>query len=336
MIIDTTHGDFYYSAATLIATLFLMGISFYYGLRRDYPLSAWMLILFTGLLGLITGGKLACYSSEQWENVMTTLNFPFTGNRTILGGIPGLIAGVAVSKAWLKFNRPVFDSFAIGLPVTIGISRVGCFLAGCCFGSPADLPWSVRYYHSSVAFYSQRMKGLLDFHDEISVHIHPVQLYETIGCLFLAWIIWKTIKKWKTPGSAFIFSLILCALLRFLIEFYRDPASDFFLGQFSSGLKAIQWVILAFTFPLILMLIIREKSGIFFNLISRNGKSPVPRQVILVFFLSGFLFVGRNWLTIKELQTLLLFFLPVIVMTVMTVLKEYKNIRFNKSRYFKQ
>jgi phosphatidylglycerol:prolipoprotein diacylglycerol transferase len=56
----------------------------------------------------------------------------------------GLLGGLAVAFIYPNHHgfswRVGMDALAVGLPVSLGIGRVGCFLAGCCFGRPTDLP----------------------------------------------------------------------------------------------------------------------------------------------------------------------------------------------------
>ena len=51
----------------------------------------------------------------------------------------------------------------------IGLGRIGCFLNGCCFGTPTDLPWGVTFPEGSIPDYI--------FHNQA---IHPAQLYSSL------------------------------------------------------------------------------------------------------------------------------------------------------------
>ena len=44
---------------------------------------------------------------------------------------------------------------AIGLMIGLAFGRIGCFLNGCCFGKPTDLPWGIRFPYWSYAYISQ-------------------------------------------------------------------------------------------------------------------------------------------------------------------------------------
>ena len=51
--------------------------------------------------------------------------------------------------------RKYLDIVAIGLCLALGFGRIGCFLNGCCFGKPTNLPWAVRFPYDSFAYRSQ-------------------------------------------------------------------------------------------------------------------------------------------------------------------------------------
>jgi len=78
------------------------------------------------------------------------------GGLEFLGGV---ILAMAMMLAYLVRRRlPVrrtLDVMAIGLMVGLGFGRIGCFLNGCCFGRPSDLPWAVRFPYNSFAYVSQ-------------------------------------------------------------------------------------------------------------------------------------------------------------------------------------
>lgn len=51
--------------------------------------------------------------------------------------------------------RKWLDVLVIGLTLVIVFGRIGCFMRGCCYGKPSDLPWAVRFPYGSDPYYSQ-------------------------------------------------------------------------------------------------------------------------------------------------------------------------------------
>ena len=41
----------------------------------------------------------------------------------------------------------MLDAFAPGIAIGHAIGRIGCFAAGCCWGTECDLPWSVTFHN---------------------------------------------------------------------------------------------------------------------------------------------------------------------------------------------
>ena len=73
--------------------------------------------------------------------------------------VGGFVLAIIVIIFYLHRNKlPVrlyLDMLAIGLMLGLSFGRIGCFLRGCCFGKPSDLPWAVCFPYVSPSFYSQ-------------------------------------------------------------------------------------------------------------------------------------------------------------------------------------
>jgi len=78
------------------------------------------------------------------------------GGLELLGGV---ILAIAVIFFYLWHHklpiRRYLDILAIGLMLALMFGRIGCFLNGCCFGKPTNLPWAVRFPYGSHAYLSQ-------------------------------------------------------------------------------------------------------------------------------------------------------------------------------------
>jgi phosphatidylglycerol:prolipoprotein diacylglycerol transferase len=78
------------------------------------------------------------------------------GGLELLGGV---IAAIVVISLYIRYHklplRRYLDILAIGLMTALVFGRIGCFLNGCCFGKPCDLPWAVRFPYGSHAYRSQ-------------------------------------------------------------------------------------------------------------------------------------------------------------------------------------
>jgi phosphatidylglycerol:prolipoprotein diacylglycerol transferase len=80
----------------------------------------------------------------------------WSGGLELLGGV-FLAVIVIVYYIW-RHKQPMrhyLDALAIGLLCALVFGRIGCFLNGCCYGKPADLPWAVRFPYGSFAYRSE-------------------------------------------------------------------------------------------------------------------------------------------------------------------------------------
>jgi len=115
---------------------------------------------------------------------------------------------------WFTASRGVdrgaaADAGAPCIAVGVGIGRLGCFLGGCCFGSPTDVPWAVTFPSGDAARLGP---------------VHPTQLYEAVfGLLLMGWMIWRFPRR-KVRGELLAWAVPLYALERFITEFFRGDA----------------------------------------------------------------------------------------------------------------
>jgi phosphatidylglycerol:prolipoprotein diacylglycerol transferase len=78
------------------------------------------------------------------------------GGLELLGGVFGAL--VVLILYMRQHKLPVsryLDILSIGLMLALAFGRIGCFLNGCCFGKPANLPWAVRFPYGSHPYISQ-------------------------------------------------------------------------------------------------------------------------------------------------------------------------------------
>jgi len=142
------------------------------------------------------------------------------------GGFVGGIAGAAlyVRRSQLDALR-YFDAAVPAVGLGYFLARIGCFLNGCDFGAPSNLPWSVQFPMDSAAFHFQRAAGLLGPEATESLSVHPVQLYLGLAGLAAAFIAAQWGHRPQTaPGQTFCLYWLLYGCSRFALEFLRaDP-----------------------------------------------------------------------------------------------------------------
>ncbi len=132
-----------------------------------------------------------------------------------------------------KFTDVIVPSVALGTTIT----RVGCFSAGCDYGTPTSLPWGVVFRNP----FAHEATGV-----PLGVRLHPTQLYESITTLAIfAVLLWWFPRK-KRDGDIFLGYLGLYAVGRFLLEFLRgDEDRGFVFHHLLSTSQFIALIALA-------------------------------------------------------------------------------------------
>jgi phosphatidylglycerol:prolipoprotein diacylglycerol transferase len=129
-----------------------------------------------------------------------------------------------------------------GWTIMLGLAwgRMGCFLAGCCFGAITHTHAGVSFPKASPASRYQWENNFLDTYRHESLPVHPTQMYESIAAFLIAAIAYFVIRKYKKfDGQVFIFSMVAYAVARFILEFIRRDERGGLLGLSTSQLIAI-------------------------------------------------------------------------------------------------
>ena len=159
----------------------------------------------SAFLGAMLGAKLPFLLNWDWSGVVSPTLWLSDG-KTILGGIFGGYLAVEVAKRICAIHIKTGDSFALPIAVSVAIGRIGCFVAGCCFGCVTEFPLGIRF---DIA------------NDQVGLCRHPAQLYECSFHLICAICILAAEKyKWMEGSRLKIY--LLCYLLhRFVTEWIR-------------------------------------------------------------------------------------------------------------------
>lgn len=151
------------------------------------------------------------------------------GGLTLYGGI--ILATLAV---WFFCRRRGIDFLTLAdvlapqVSLGIGISRLGCFLNGCCYGSQTDGALGIRFPETCAAGWETGGAAL-----------HPTQLYSSAGgfLVFGLLLLWE--RRDMSRGGTFARFLILSGLARFAVDLFRhyEPGD---MGPL--GLATSQWI----------------------------------------------------------------------------------------------
>jgi phosphatidylglycerol:prolipoprotein diacylglycerol transferase len=234
----------YYALAYVLS--FILGMVFYKknlkyrGIEMDK--AVYENLMFYIMLGVILGGRfgyvlfynLSYYISHPVEILWPFRDGHFVGisGMSFHGGALGVILlGLYFCRRYhwrfYQLADPVMPYVALGL----GLGRLGNFVNGELFGRPTSLPW-----------------GMIFPDDELALPRHPSQLYEAFGEGFLMFAFLQILlRKTKREGLVFYAFIAAYGIVRFLIEFVRqpDPQLGFVVASFTQGQILSSFMILA-------------------------------------------------------------------------------------------
>ena len=170
----------------------------------------------------------------------------------------GLLGGIPVAWWYIrKYQLPLFSTLDVLAPaVALGqaIGRLGCFAAGCCYGSSSTAPWSVIFHNEDA----HALVGV-----PIGVPLHPSQLYESFGAFVLMFLLMALLRYRKFQGQVFAGYLLLYAILRFALEFFRgDVARGTVFGGVLSTSQFIAIVVVFFTLAALPLIAKRKQEAV--------------------------------------------------------------------------
>jgi len=187
-----------------------------------------------GFCGAMIGAKLPFL----WGDMQSLLSGgPWLGHgKTILSGIVGGYLGVEIAKWLTGVRQKTGDTFVIPVAIGVAIGRVGCFVGGCCYGKPTDLPWGVVFPTATTNPDMPR---------------HPTQLYESLFHIAAAIGLGLLLRSGRFRCQLMKLYLIAYMIYRFLTEFLRPEI------PLVGGLTGYQWVTLTLI-PLFVFLWYRD------------------------------------------------------------------------------
>lgn len=189
---------------------------------------------------------------------------PFFENLKLWGGgglvfYGGMLFGLGCVVVYSLLIRISFgklaDIYAPSLALGLGFGRIGCFMAGCCWGdicspaalagldpvvihqvttvpalSPAGFPLAVTFPPDTGAFQQHSRLGLITENASRSLPVHPAQLYEAVLAFLLCFYLHRSFRRGHFRGEIFARFGIGYALIRFLVEFLRADNPPQYVG----------------------------------------------------------------------------------------------------------
>lgn len=147
----------------------------------------------------------------------------WAGGLTYYGGLIGasLMAVYLLRRDRFPFWKAA-DMAGFTIPLGLGFGRMGCLLAGCCFGRETDGVWALAFPPQSPASEAQFKLKELASAGAWSHPVHPTQIYESaVSFAIAAFCLLYVHGRKRYDGQVFVAFLGLYAIGRFALEFLR-------------------------------------------------------------------------------------------------------------------
>ena len=174
----------------------------------------------------------------------------------------GLAVGFFFALWLFRRNKiPVWKTAdIIGPALALGhtFGRLGCFSAGCCWGTECKIPWGVKFHNE----YANSLTGV-----PLDRLLHPVQLYEAFLNITSFLILFFILKKKRFDGQVISFYIINYSIIRYFVEFFRgDHEAKVYFIQNASPYLSLSYPqlfsILALIAGFILLFVLKKKQRI--------------------------------------------------------------------------
>jgi phosphatidylglycerol:prolipoprotein diacylglycerol transferase len=229
------------------------------GLPQDRAASAALWTLLAAILGGKVGLALVEYDRYLLEpsNMLRT-GFLQAGGLIWAAVLAAILTLVGLALRWdLPLGR-LLDAGAVPVPLSQAIGRLGCLMAGCCYGDQCALPWAV-VYHSHEA---HARTGV-----PLGTGLHPAPIYEALWCLLAVLPLVLLARRWRRrPGEVALIYCVAYGTGRFFIEFARGDAGR---GLWFDGALSTSQIISLVVVPVAL--------AVYFVLRFRAPAAPIER-----------------------------------------------------------
>ena len=237
------HGHVFRLPSNGVMLAIAFSAAYFWSLRRaikanidpKHVENLFLIIVFASILG----SRLFHVFFEEWDYYKVHPEKIFAiweGGYTFYGAVLAATLGIYLYCRFQKVSfLPFADLASPSAALGLFFGRIGCFLAGCCWGRPTKLPWGVVFTNPQ------------SFAPTHTLPLHPTQLYESFGGLLLFFYLEWLWTRRKYAGQIFFHALAGYSILRFVVEIFRgDDYRGYVFNGMLSYSQLISLVILPF------------------------------------------------------------------------------------------
>lgn len=219
-----------------VATGFLVGLMLTIKIGKAEGISAQqtMDIGFLMIVAAIVGSRALYVLMNPFYYVERPLDALkiWQGGLVFSGGIICVVLTVIwyARKHHLSFWK-IADLWAPAMAIGQAIGRIGCFMAGCCYGKPTEARWGVIFTdpHSLAP---------------LNIPLHPTQLYASVSGFVIFFVLLLLYPRRTFDGQVFLWLLVLHSTARLFVERFRGDDRGALLGGNMSVTQLVTLVIL--------------------------------------------------------------------------------------------
>ena len=215
------------------------------------------------LVSAIAGSRFfyVIFHLEEFEGRILDMVNPIQSTGEIgIGGLSmfgGLVLAIVSGIIYVRVKRldlwRIADAVAPSIMLGLGIARIGCFLNGCCFGTPSHSCFAVIFPPNSPAGYMYP-----------GIPIFPIQLVAALYGFLIFGVLLALDRYRRFDGFTFWLMLALYSAARFTVDFFRYYEESMIVARLGgTGFTANQaLIVLIFTVSLFMLVYLGKRQRV--------------------------------------------------------------------------
>lgn len=240
-----------FAFSLMLASLIATTVAYKMAPRRGLSQVAVLDLAIVGTICAVIGGRLFHVVVEEWAYYM---QHPTHIYQIWRGGFVSYGAFIGLGTSWIVYLKlrkldtlRYLDHVCLFAgPFIILMVRLGCLLAGCCYGKPSPFD---RFEYVLFIVFNNRSGDAGHFHP--GEHLWPTQIWAMTYSMIIFLICYAVEKRVKFKGQVMLTFLMTYAVFRFILEFFRgDESRGVYFSNTISTAQITGLVVLTLCFSL--------------------------------------------------------------------------------------